>query len=344
MPLTLTIPSIRFPNNAPISAPITITMEIREYYSDVWTVLGTGINVAVDGTITDSPLPTTTVDPAFDYVLRSTNELCGAEYTQSLFINPYCPVGYELAPDETYCFYEETTEATPPTAGENSVSATEDVYTSCGSYIYDPGYATNGTGTSAIISLANPFWINGNGDCGNHTLTDGPLNRSGLWSTTELSNQDIGFSVCIDIMTAATYYIGIGCDNYGIIKLDGVTVVSQSAAALDIQYSVGGAPFKIWHIYPVELTAGNHVLEMIGHNVSGAAGFGCEVYANTPAEIAAATAYAQLNLIFSSKDYIGQPIVLGTDGIGFSCPTGYSLKTCESPYVCSRIITTSILY
>jgi hypothetical protein len=344
MPLTLTINKLRFPNNANISNPITVTLQYKEYYSATYTTIGTGINVDVDGTILDSPMPSISIEPSEKYMLKSINELCGSEYEQSVILNPYCPVGYELAPDGTYCFYEEITEATPPSAGENAVAATEDVYTTCGSYIYHVGYNVNGTGVSDQISLANPFWVNGNGDCGNHTLTDGPLNRNGLWSTTEASNQDIGFSVCIDIMESKTYYIGIGCDNYGIIKLDSVTIVSQDAAALDIQYSVGGAPFKVWHIYPVEISAGNHILEMIGHNVSSAAGFGCEVYDNTPAEIAAATGYGDLNMIFKSADYIGQPIVLGTDGIGYSCPANYSLRACSSPFECVKLITTPILY
>jgi hypothetical protein len=345
MALILTIPSIRFPNNGSISNPITITLEIREYYSDTWTNMGTGINVDVDGTITDSPLPTTTIDPSLKYVLRSTNELCGAEYTQTLIINAYCPIGYELAPDESYCFFIEETEATPPTSPENTISATDGRYTICGTYIYEQGYAFNGTGTSNQISTSNNFWKNGSATCvldGN--TSDGPLNRCGLWSTSCNSDQDVGFAICINIAESKTYYLGFGVDNYGIMKIDGVTVIQQNEAALDAQYGTIGAPFQVWHVYPVTISAGDHIIEVIGHNNVCPAAFGCEIYDNTSAEIIAATSYGDLNLVFSTKDYVGTPVQLGTGGIGYSCPIDYALAFCESPIVCRKLVTTPILY
>lgn len=256
-----------------------------------------------------------------------------------------CPPTYTLSPDSTYCYKVEEVAATPPSSSETAVAQTNNAYSTCGSYIYDIGYAPNGTGSAIQIPVVNPFWVNGSGSCADSTNVNGPLNRTGLWSSTTLPAQTIGFGICITIPTEKVYYVGIGCDNYGIIKLDGVTLLQQDPAGLAAQYGVGPAStFKIWHIYPVELTAGPHFLEIIGYNDSGPAALGCEVYDATPAELNAATSYAALGskLIFSSKDFIGQTIQLGSDGIGYTCPAGYSLSSCDGPTpVCKRILTTS---
>jgi hypothetical protein len=263
--------------------------------------------------------------------------------------NICCPSTYLLSPDNSYCYKVLETPATPPSGSPDTlVAQTFGSYSTCGSYIYSPGYSSNGTGTSSQISTTNSFWINWDtvNECLDHNLTDGPLNRTGVWSSTTSSNQDIGFSVCINIEESKTYYVGIACDNYGIIKLDGTALVTQDVAALDIEYPQCGAlssTFKIWHIYPVDLTAGFHILEVIGHNVSAFAAMGAEVYDNTEAEIRAATSYGQLNLIFSSKDYVGQPVQIGTDDAGYTCPDGYALNSCDTPYVCVQILTTSTI-
>jgi hypothetical protein len=139
-----------------------------------------------------------------------------------------------------------------------------------------------------------------------------------------------------------SYYIGLGCDNYSILNLDGNNIITQDPTALGIQYGVGaGATFKVWHIYPVLLTAGPHVLELIGHNDLSIAGMGAEIYNNTSAQLQTATSYAGLNLVFSTKDYIGQPVQLGSGGTGYECPSGYALVACEDPYICRQLITTS---
>lgn len=253
-----------------------------------------------------------------------------------------CSEGYTLAPDGSYCYLIEETAPDPPSGGtpENTVAAPNDVYTAAGSFIYDFGYSSDGTGTFTQISFSNGFWVNGPGDGGNHTLTDGPMNRSALWSTTSLSDQDIGFSVCVDLPSTSVYYIGMGGDNRCRIVIDGTVIVDQNVTTMGALHGWGAAtPFKLWHIYPVTLAAGPHVIELIGHNDSGAAGLGAEIYHNTAAEIAAATSYDDLDLIFSTKDYIGEPVQLGTDDVGFTCPSGYSLAACEDPFVCRRILT-----
>lgn len=254
--------------------------------------------------------------------------------------NTCCPATYTLSPDGTYCYKYEDVAATVPTDGEVTVAKNAVQYSSCGSYIYNAGYASDGTGTSTQISLSNAFWKNG-GSCVDNNTVDGPLNRAGLWASTTTDNQDVGFSVCITAPVTKTYYVGIACDNYAIVNLDGDNIITQDATAIDTQYSIVGACFKVWHIYPVELTSGPHVLELIGHNVSSIAGMGAEIYNNTASQIQAATSYSGLNLLFSTKDYVGEDVQLGTGGIGYECPSGYSLVACQDPYICRRILTTS---
>jgi hypothetical protein len=248
-----------------------------------------------------------------------------------------CGTGYTLAPDASYCYQIEEVAATPPTGGtpENSVASTHSSYGTYGTYIYDAGFDADGTGTSNQISSSNPFWINTAGNS-----TDGPLNRSGLWATSELTDQDVGFSICLDLPETKVYYIGIAGDNRCRIVIDGVVWVDQDVSALATQYGADAQiTFKVWHIYPVTLSAGPHIIELIGHNDSSDAALGAEIYNNTAAELSTATSYAALNLIFSTKDYRGEPIQLGSGGVGYTCPSGYSLAACEEPIVCRRILT-----
>jgi hypothetical protein len=333
--------------NLPLPLPITVSLYYKTYYSGSFTLIDSGVPVDVNGNITASPLPSASIDPSQKYVLRAVNEQCGAVYDQALFINPYCPPGYALASDDSFCYVTLEIAATPPGASENTVPETNVAYTDHASFIYDPGYNVDGTGTSTIINPANTWWWNSIPN-----TSAGPLNRSGLWATTTLSSQTVGFSVCINVAVDSTMYVGMGVDNFGSIVLDGTTIVNQDVAALQAQYDLiypGIGPavtFKIWHIYPVFFAAGSHALEIIGNNDSGIAAMGCEVYNLTASQIAAATSYADMGagLVFSSKDFIGMPVQLGSDDIGYSCPAGYSLKYCDSPVVCVRTITTPILY
>jgi hypothetical protein len=358
--LTLTISKLRFPSNANISNPITVKLEYREYYSDTFILIDTGVNVDVDGTILDSPLPTITIDTDFKYVIRATNEFCDFQYEQSVIINPYCPVGYEMSDDGTYCFFIEEASPTPPSNPQNTVSKTLAAYNSYGTLIYDPGFNVNGTGSFTQISYSNTWWVNGVGypSLGGNT-TDGAMNRSGLWTVAELDGQIVGYTVCVTIPTAATYYIGISADNKGTIRVDGTTVLDMNPAAMMAFLIANGYPgildegitSRFWHIYPVSLNSGVRVLEIVGQNaitgiIPNPASVGIEVYNLTSAQIQAATSYVDMGsgLIFSSKDYIGQPVQVGSDGFGYTCPDGFSLSVCDSPLLCRRVLITPVLY
>jgi hypothetical protein len=274
------------------------------------------------------------------------NQCNGGSIIKRIFVvttSQCCPEGYTLSPDETYCYKIDEIAAIPPSGGtaQTAIASPNVAYSTCGTYIYDAGYSLDGTGTSTQIPVTNPFWVNGAGACANNNAIDGPLNRSGLWTSTASSGQSIGFSVCLNLSATKQYFIGIACDNYGKIIVDGVTIINQDQNALNTQYGGTGISFKVWHIYPVTLTAGPHIIEMIGVNDSSVAAFGAELYDNTAAEIESALSYNDLNVVFSTKDYIGQPIQLGSGGTGYTCPDNYSLASCQSPIICRRFLTAS---
>jgi hypothetical protein len=347
--LTLTISRLLFPNGQPIESPITVGLFIKQYYQpdSAYQLIEDNVSIDVNGNVLASPLPATVIDPTEQYILKAVNDLCGFVWTQDVIIYPYCPVGYTLSDDASVCSITTETMATPPTDPTNTVSVTNGNYSLYGTFIYAPGYNNDGTGPSSQIPTSNPFWINPTAD-----TTDGPLNRSGLWVSPPLINQQIGYSICLTVPVAGTYYIGIGTDNFGIINIDGKNIVTQNPTTLAAQYNAmfpgiaDFVTFRIWHVYPVVLSAGEHVLELSGFNVSGVAALGTEVYNLTQAELEAATSYSAMGsgLIFSSKDFIGMPVQLGSGGIGYSCPMGGSLKLCDSPPTCVTVLTTPVLY
>lgn len=269
-----------------------------------------------------------------------------------------CPSGYTLSMDGEYCFQVNTTAATPPSNPQNTVAKTLDVYNTFGTLIYDSGFNVNGTGPFTQISYTNPFWVNGAGYpsvTGN--LSDGPLNRTGLWTSTSTPGQVLGFTVCIEVPSSGIYYVGSSADNFTTISVDGAIVLQMDVNAMATFLQANGyptvdldAPFRFWHVYPVFLNAGQRIVEIIGNNEAitpppNPAAVGVEIYNATSAEIQAATSYIDLDtkLIFSSKDYIGQPVQVGNEGFGYTCPTGYSLVLCDGPAYCTQTLTTATI-
>lgn len=324
--------------------PIQAMIQYKYYLDPTFTLVTANVTINTDGTLA---IPQTiVVNTSENYIIRATNLLCGDYYDEMIMFpcTPTCPAGYQLSEDGTFCYMNTTVAATPPTGGNAAlaVAVTNISYDTCGSYIFSAGYDVNGTGSATQIPTSNPFWVNGSGSCVDATLTDGPMNRGAIWISAVMSNQTVGFAVCITVPDAATVFVSVGADNYSIIDVNGINILTQDPVALFGQFPMAGpnaAPFKVNCIYPVGLQAGTSILQMTGFNVSGPAAMFAEVYLNTAAEIAAATSYADLNLLFSTKNTVGQPIDVGSAGSGYSCPAGYSLQTCSSPFVCVKQLT-----
>ena len=337
-----------------VSGSTSTLIEYKLDTSTVWIQPGSPSNPT-----TNNFYPLTILD-GFEYDVRlTTNGVdCGSKSTTLQIINPggaaCCPSTYTLSLDGTFCFKNIDTPATPPTSSENTIAVSHVDYSAWGTLIYDPGYSISGVGTFTQIPYTNSFWVNGSGfPTGTGlTTTAGPLNRTGLWSSSTGDGQTIGFSICITAPIAGTYYVGTAGDNFNSIFIDGVNVITQDPLAIATylnSHGYGGlsteVTFRFWHVYPVMLTAGSHVLEVIGNNISDVASMGAEIYNAKSADLHAATSYIALGskLIFSTKDFIGQPVQIGSGGIGYSCPAGTSLVLCDGSPFCRQTLTTATI-
>jgi len=188
-------------------------------------------------------------------------------------------------------------------------------YSQNGTYIYDPNYILDGTGNRTLYNT-NPFWKNAA-----RNLVDGPMNRCALWTSTYTNYQQIGFSVCINIPNSKTYLFGIGVDNYMSLRVDGKYIIQRPET--DAEW-----PFWWYHIYPVFIKKGIHVIEIIGNNALVIAAIGAEIYDATPAELMAINNVTDLDAatIFSTKNMIGQYTNLGTNG--YPIDPEYALAFC----------------
>jgi hypothetical protein len=286
----------------------------------------------VTSTMTPTRTPTISITPT--HTVTPTNSL-------SMFVTPSpsapssgctCPSGYTPTIDGSRCVKTQTQGATSPTSGDTLTGRTFSSYGNFGTVIYST-YNVDGTYIAAPTTITTPFWSNTGS-----TTTNGPLNRVGVWTAVPQSNQDIGFSVCFNVAHPQTFYIGMGADNSCRVTLDGTTILNQDASALATQFGTDTqVTFKYWHVYPVTMQAGRHIIEVIGHNVGSAAAVGFEIYNNTAAQISGATSYADLTLQFSSVTKVGQPVELGNNGVGYTCPAGWSLVTCDGAPYCQLV-------
>lgn len=235
------------------------------------------------------------------------------------------------------CELLDIVDPTAPTDPKLLAKKTSVAYTNFGVVITGDNWYLDGTADTYTLyhALADNFW-------GNHSAntTNGILNKCGLWSETTLNNQEVGFSKCFDILVEKVYYIGIGCDNYAYVTLDGTTIIQQDQVALNIwlNRTQGDAIcHKYWYIYPITLTAGSHIIEVIGHNNASVAALGVEIYDIEPSLLMTYNSYAEMGagLIFSSKDMVGQAVQIGDNGQGYECPNGYSLD-CGTPPKCVK--------
>lgn len=265
-----------------------------------------------------------------------------------------CPPDYTPSSDGTYCYQDLTVAATAPTNPENTVAKTFGGYGSWGTLIYDNGYNINGTGTFTQIPYSNGFWVNGTGypSLGSPAL-NGPLNRSGLWATTMGPTQTIGFTYCLEVPAPGVYYIGVAADNYISIDINGTNVLTMDIPAMTSYLASHGYPlsstysgecaFRFWHIYPVSLTVGTKIINVKATNTGDIAAMGAEIYDATMAQLISATSYPASRVLFTTKDYRGQPVQIGTDGAGYTCPTNYNLVLCDGPAYCKRTLTSPLI-
>lgn len=300
----------------------------------------------------------------FSYVLSTTTTTSTTTSTTTTMNNNCvdCAEDYDPTPDGR-CVKTTEISATPPTDSSLAITKQHVAYSIFGTRIYDDTYSTGGTvvnlSHTTLIPISNLFWINKSftGAYGSaNTTVDGPLNRTGIWVTgTTIEGQIVGFTKCITISSTKTYYIGMGTDNIGKIYIDGILLITQKVSSSDdpsdetltLQTLYGmdsQVSFKIWHVYPVTLSAGEHIIEVRGmnHTTNSGASVGVEIYDCNAEDLISITNYSDFvidgynRLIFSSKDIRGGNIQYGTGGYGYTCPPGYALSTCDGPAVCRK--------
>lgn len=240
-----------------------------------------------------------------------------------------------------------------------AVKSTAAFYSYSGTKIYNPGYSFSGDGAYQL--LTSTYWI-GNNFC------QGPMNRCAFWVNTSLpapagvimakTSKDsllrintskaeavpsclgrtgtygrwLGYTYNYTTTVPKTLYVGIGSDNRFQFKINGTQVVFRNT---DVENN-----FNYWNVYPVCLNPGTYTLEFLGYNrfdEVGMGAFGAEVYDNTLAQLQSATSDANLTILYSTRNVIGQNVEVG-DGIGYTAPAGYFvMKNTSGQYVAKQV-------
>lgn len=257
-----------------------------------------------------------------------------------------CPEGYTYNAQTELCEKEIQTPITPSGDLRTACKASSMSWGIQGVALYS-SFNVNGTGVSTIHHNMDTFWAN-------PTMTstvDGRLNKTGLWACgpggiPQTGNmqplyENIGFIFPIEVATTKTYYVGTAGDNKIRIRVNCEDIIDMDPEAMGGQYVGYGltAAFQFWHVYPVTLPPGRHVIELTGVNYGNVGGFGAEIYDNTSAEIMAANGGAGLNIIFSTANKAGQPLQVSSTFSG-TCSSGQCLDINNlGQLVCTEIVT-----
>lgn len=155
----------------------------------------------------------------------------------------------------------------------------------------------------------------------------------------------VSFSWCVNPTTTKTYLIGIAGDNEVQFKVDGFTYLRITGQSGSVT-----APFNYWHVFPVELTAGQHTITLEGFNFNlpGQRSLGAEIYDITVADFktlfcdAPNPSAAELEpyIIFSTKNTIGLSLP-DTTQEGYPgewlCAEGWEVSYCFGVPQCTYV-------
>ena len=253
--------------------------------------------------------------------------------------------------DSNSCFAQIFTSATTSPSFYQALSAPYDQYSRYGSIFYEPGFALCGTGSTYMTATTATVWANPT-----QSTNLGPLNRTGKWPSTSFAfappfNTWIGFSACLTGTTSGkTYYVGIAADNAFRLSLDG-TIILDTSANPKPWFQPGAVSqntlaFIYWHIYPVVIGNGNHILEIEALNREDKGVLGCEIYDNTLEQLTGATLVSDLDIIYSTSGKtqfeIGATPTGGNITSGYTCPQGFQYSICRGDCVQTIFCNTSL--
>lgn len=304
-------------------------------------VAGIGCQVVYDNTNDIVYFTKKDYKPIVDGILLDTDEtrfyLDGglAAVTTPDTTTTECPTGYTLV--DGLCTKVTSVPASVTTTSFQIAPSTWRDFGIFGTAIYST-FNSNGTGTFTMIPGTNPFWITPFINDNNPANDVGPVNRIAVWTNDGLNNYGtnnreplatwVGFDVCINIPTTKIYYVAMAADNQFRISVDNTVLLTADPTAMGINHTADAqVVFRKLHIYPIEIAAGGHLMRLEGYNSELKAGFGCEIFDNTPAEIAAATSYDDLNVIFTTRNQEEFSTAI------YSCPAGFGtdFQACDEP-------------
>lgn len=149
----------------------------------------------------------------------------------------------------------------------------------------------------------------------------GPLNRTGIWRCCDLVPTGNWWDIIrtITIPATGTYYFGVGADNYVRVFVDNNRIYTNETFS---SQPANLENFRFWHLLPVTLTAGTHQLRISAMDQGAAKSVGLELYNNTSAQLQAATSDNDLNILFSTRNLVGE-----AQTIVNACPAGYTSVT-----------------
>lgn len=182
----------------------------------------------------------------------------------------------------------------------------------------------------------------------------GIMNACAIWKQGEqYFVGTLGFRRTINISESKIYYIGLGTDNFSTVKVNGVVILQQDIDAMsgtDYLPSSSSDPtakicaFSYWHVYPIQLNAGDNTIEITTTNTAEVGSIATEIYNATLAQLQACTTQSQLTAltIFSSRNVgNGDAFDLGSWG----CASGWTLTTDTNGYpICQQIGAPPIKY
>ena len=184
---------------------------------------------------------------------------------------------------------------------------------------------------------------------GPNSTYGGRLNITGLWNNaynvTTGDGPELAFEYCIEVAETKQYLIGIAGDNKVKLYVDGVLNVYLNTGG-----SGGTAPFNWWHVFPITLTAGTHVIRLGGINVNNSSGaFAGEIYDIDLATFQTTLTFPAIGagncgntianlqpyIIFSTENMINQYVPNPNNPGIWECPDGYTLDECLGVPVCT---------
>ena len=241
------------------------------------------------------------------------------------FVHKCCDSSWDQYDDGTYYFIEEANPTAVP-SGYSIIAKNSSVYALGGTQIHDTMSLTSPQTGSTTAGI----WRR----VGTSAEDMGPMNRAAIWTNVGTTinyplNTWIGFTKCLTLNPGEQYYIGIGADNHYRLKINGDLKLEQLSNTRH---------FQLWKIFPIVFPTADITLTMEARNVELIAGFGCTIYKNTKAELLAATALSDLDVVFSSSEMIGEKFHTGGSSVisgtpyqwGYGCGEGFIFNSCTN--------------